>query len=283
MLCHHRGVRRQIWPEPRRYRPRPPLAGFVDWLGGWEHDAPAGVRDRALSRGAVTLTIDLGPQRFTMARGDDDRPLELPRGVICGPHATSYLLTIPPRSSVLTVHFGPGGAFPFLGVSPSEVANLCVGIDAVWGRDADRLEQRLAEEPTLAGRCGILESFLLKKADPGRVPQQAVALALDAFDRAPTPRVAEVSALTGLSPKRLIARFRDEVGLSPKTYAQVRRFQAALPALRQGRRGGAAIASDAGYFDQAHLVREFRRFAAMTPTQYQASAARLPNHVAVAG
>jgi AraC-like DNA-binding protein len=275
-------VRPQIWPEPRRYRPRPPLNEFIEWFGGWEHAAPAALRDRALSRGAVTLTIDLGPQRFTIARGDDDRPLELPRGVFCGAHATSYLLTIPPRSSVVTVHFAPGGAFPFLGVSPSELENLCVGTDAVWGREADRLEQRLAEEPTIAGRCRILESFLLLQADLDRGPQPAVALALDAFAQTPTPRVAEVSTLTGLSPKRLIARFRDEVGLSPKAYAQVRRFQAALAAMRQGRRG-AEIASDVGYFDQAHFVREFRRFAAMTPTQYQASAARLPNHVAVDG
>jgi AraC-like DNA-binding protein len=276
-------VRPQVWPESRRYRPRPPLNEFVEWFGGWEHDAPASLRDRALSRGAVTLTIDLGPQRFTIARGDDDRPLELPRGVICGAHATSYLLTIPPRSSVVTVHFTPGGAFPFLGVSPSELENLCIGTDAVWGREAVRLEERLADAPTIETRCAILESFLLGKANPDRVPQQAVALALDAFGQTPTPRVSEVGTLTGLSPKRLIAQFRDEVGLAPKSYAQVRRFQAALVAVRQGRRRGAEIAADVGYFDQAHFVREFRRFAAMTPTQYQASEARLPNHVAVAG
>ena len=79
----------------------------------------------------------------------------------------------------------------------------------------------------------------------------------------------------------MIALFRAEVGLSPKAYARVRRLQAALRQLAAGPISGARIAADVGYFDQAHFVREFRSFTAMTPTQYGRQPIVLPSHVAV--
>ena len=79
----------------------------------------------------------------------------------------------------------------------------------------------------------------------------------------------------------MIALFRAEVGLAPKAYARVRRLQAVLRRLGGGAEGGADIAADTGYFDQAHLAREFRSFTAMTPTQYRRQRIVLPSHVPV--
>ncbi len=71
------------------------------------------------------------------------------------------------------------------------------------------------------------------------------------------------------------------MGLTPKTYLRVRRFQAAMRMLDAGGVRGARIAADLGYFDQAHFVREFRSFTAMTPTQYTERRTWLPSHVGV--
>jgi len=69
--------------------------------------------------------------------------------------------------------------------------------------------------------------------------------------------------------------------LSPKEYARIRRFQAALRQLGASAAGGADIAAEVGYFDQSHFVREFRSFAGMTPTQYKHAPILLPSHVSV--
>ncbi len=99
----------------------------------------------------------------------------------------------------------------------------------------------------------------------------------------PSLRVAEVLEVTGLSAKRLTARFRAQVGLAPKAYLRVRRLQAALRQLdgaaERGTVNGAAVAADLGYFDQPHFVREFRSFTAATPTQYVRRRSWLPSHV----
>lgn len=93
-------------------------------------------------------------------------------------------------------------------------------------------------------------------------------------------RVSKAQALTGLSAKRFNAVFRSEVGLSPKAYLRVRRLQAVLRALDTPAQG-AAIAADLGYFDQAHLVREFRTFTGVAPTQYATRRSSMPGHVAL--
>jgi len=97
----------------------------------------------------------------------------------------------------------------------------------------------------------------------------------------PSIRIADIHDLVGMSTKRLIALFRAEVGLSPKAYARVRRLQAALRLLSTGPVGGARVAAEVGYFDQAHFVRDFESFTGMTPTQYSQRRIMLPSHVPV--
>nr|WP_232542420.1 helix-turn-helix transcriptional regulator [Nocardia bovistercoris] len=94
-------------------------------------------------------------------------------------------------------------------------------------------------------------------------------------------RIGDLSVTLGLSPKRLTALFDDEVGLSPKAYARIRRLHFALRELRTGRLPAAVVAAEAGYFDQAHLHRDLRAFTALTPAQYRLRRIRLPHHVPI--
>jgi len=107
--------------------------------------------------------------------------------------------------------------------------------------------------------------------------------ALRAFEDPNLTSVANVNELTGLSAKRLIALFREEVGLTPKAYWRVRRFQGALRRIDRGKRNGAQLAAELGYFDQAHFDREFRAFCGLSPSQYLAREVERPNHVPLRG
>ncbi|MGC4054112.1 MAG: helix-turn-helix domain-containing protein [Paludibaculum sp.] len=93
-------------------------------------------------------------------------------------------------------------------------------------------------------------------------------------------RIGALAAQTGLSPKRFIERFKAAVGLSPKHYCRILRFQGALALAEQGRRvEWTRIALDCGYFDQAHFIHDFRSFAGITPTGYQSDRTEFRNHV----
>src|SRR5262249_843306 len=109
----------------------------------------------------------------------------------------------------------------------------------------------------------------------------AVAHALRVFGRSPrAASIADVTAAIGLSPKRFIERFKTEVGLTPKAFCRVRRFQQALGALNAGADvDWACVALSAGYYDQAHFIHDFRAFSGLTPTMYLASRTEFRNHV----
>lgn len=269
-------------PRPYLYRPRPPLAEYVEFFGHW-HKRGTTYRSRALPRGAVTVIFDVGQrQQLDMYSADGRTHLAVPPAVIAGPHSASYITDIAANEPVIAVHFRPGGAFPFLGIPLGDLEDAGVGVDQIWGRDGRELHERLIAASSVAARFGILEDFFLSRARFGVCRHPGVAAAMAAVEANPAVRMAEVRRQTDLSTKRLIALFRAEVGLAPKAYARIRRLQAALRRLDAGDAGGTRIAADSGYFDQSHLIREFRSFTAMTPTQYCRQRIVLPSHVPVA-
>lgn len=267
---------------PLLYRPGPPLDAYVEYFGYWRSGADP-VLDRALPRGAATLIVGLSAARqLGLYAADGTTPLDVGTAFLSGPHVTSYVSDIAPGTAVLAVHFRPGGAYPFCGVPLHELADANIGMDDIWGADGRRLHDRLLEAPSAHLRFTLLETFLLERARFEVLRHPGVALAMAAIEERTELRVADAGRIAGLSPKRLIASFRTEIGLTPKAYARIRRFQAALRALRADTRG-AEIAAATGYFDQAHFVREFRSFTALTPSQYLRSPIRLPSHVSADG
>ncbi|MGV9799058.1 helix-turn-helix domain-containing protein [Mycobacterium sp. NPDC003449] len=262
---------------PGLYRPGPALAGHIDFFGYWRRSDGVTHRSRALPRGAATVIIDLSDRRhIDFYAADGTTRLDVASAFVAGAGATSYVTQIDPAQTVMTIHFRPGGAAAFLATPLGDLENTCVGLADIWGGRWTALHQRLIETPSVRTRLALLEEFLLRRMRPR---DSTVATVLDAVERRPSMRVADAGALVGANPKRLIALFRDEVGQTPKTYLRVRRLQAALRRLDSDAGRGADIAADLGYFDQAHFVREFRAFTAMTPTQYARRRMWLPSHV----
>jgi len=258
-----------------------PLADYVEFIGHWRRRG-SDYRSRALPRGAVTIIFDVGHrQRLDFYAADGKTRLSVPPAFITGSHTVSYVSDITADEPVMAVHFRPGGAHPFFGKPLCDLENTYVGVEQVWGRDGRELHERLIDASTVATRFHILEEFFLSRPWSSVHRHPGVTAAMAAIEDNPSIPMAEIRDLVGMSPKQLIAVFRAEVGLSPKAYARVRRLQMALGLLSAGAVGGARVAADVGYFDQAHFVREFRSFTGMTPTQYRQRRIVLPSHVPV--
>ena len=87
----------------------------------------------------------------------------------------------------------------------------------------------------------------------------------------------------GLSQRRFIELFRDQIGLTPKAFCRVRRFQRVLESVhRKPAVDWAQVALDGGYYDQAHFIHDFQNFSGMTPAMYLARATEHLNHVPMA-
>jgi AraC-like DNA-binding protein len=178
------------------------------------------------------------------------------------------------------VSFFPGAAGAVLGTSMDVLADRHVELTAIWGsRGADLHDQLMsARDPAEAFR--MLEANLLARIHRPLLLHPAVAEALAAPAGSLSPaRVADLQRASGYSPKHFINLFRFAIGISPKHYYRIRRFNSVVRAMAAGKELRLCdLAAAAGYSDQAHLTREFKEFAGVTPTQYQPSAGDRPLH-----
>jgi AraC-like DNA-binding protein len=154
-----------------------------------------------------------------------------------------------------------------LGVPASAIAGRIVALEDLWGEAATRhLCDRLADARDMVHAAAILESAITERLAIARERRAGTRLALDAADRLTRASVNAVAGDLGVSERHLRRLFRETVGVSPKAFARLTRFHRALRAARDdGRSGWASIAAAAGYYDQAHLIAEFRAIAGVTP------------------
>ena len=267
------------------YVPRSPLANFVELFWYCDGYALKHSKERVLPDGLAQLVIGLhdGPLR-TFDIHDPGRTQSFKGSLLCGPRSKCSIIDTASLGPSMGVQFRAGGAFPFLGVPAGDLHNLNVSLEALWGEKAEELHGRLMEARTPAARFQILEESLLARAQAGPERHPAVRQALSEFQAAtPGQTVADVIRRTGFSAKWLVTLFTDQVGMTPKLYCRLRRFQNALSLI------GSVPAPDwsesalaSGYYDQAHFNRDFSDFAGLNPTQYLRTRSEHPNHVRVA-
>ncbi|MEV4314153.1 helix-turn-helix transcriptional regulator [Actinocrispum sp. NPDC049592] len=200
--------------------------------------------------GAVLVSVDLSSGEWPVW-GLRDRPMTV-RGH--GP-SLSFALT-------------PAAAYRLLGVPLSEVANTRVDLADVVGVPAKELGERLASAPSWAARFRLVDRFLLSRTGPSlaRPVFGAWELLQGSGGRMPISALADT---VGWTRQHLVRRFREQIGLGPKTIARILRLhQAATLMVEPTAPTWATIAHRCGYADQAHLNRDFRALTGMTPSTY---------------
>jgi AraC-like DNA-binding protein len=211
------------------YTPPPPLGDFVAAIWHWEGDPGPHRYDRLLPTGAASLIVNLQEDRI---RDYDPQDLQLcesfPGAVVVGTYSQATVIDTDEQRAVLGVNFRPGGAFPFLGIPAGELQNGQASLEVLWGSRGRRLRELLLEAPTVAGRFAIVEQALRAQITRPLARHPAVAFALRGFESVTAPTVGEVTRQTGLSRRRFIEVFRDQVGLAPKVYWRLQRFRHVL-------------------------------------------------------
>lgn len=268
------------------YTPARPLADFVErlWLFS---DAPPHGKERIVPSGTVELVINLYEDEFRIY--DPAQPERCKRfsgAMVSGTYSECFVIDTREHASIIGAHFRPAGAFPFFQMPISELANSHVDLETLWGTSATELRERLCAAATPAQRFILLEKALTSHLFHPLQRHYAVRLALNGFARSDSAlTVGDMARGAGFSHRRFIQVFAQEVGMSPKLFCRVRRFQQAL-ALIRGKRAPnwARFAPDCGYFDQSHFIRDFQLFSDLTPTEYvrQRSERVLQNHVPLA-
>jgi AraC-like DNA-binding protein len=268
-----------------RQRPCAPLAPYVDCLWYSERGALPHSRERSLPTGCADIVVPLLQDHLIRYDGEQERHARRLRGAIVqGPFDHFGVRGTEGPSAVVGVHFTPGGAAAFFGAALPALRNRAELLEDLWGPAARALGERLQAAPSPQRALQLLHEHLMQRLADATPPDPLAAFAIAAFRRDPScARVEPVQRASGCTPAQFIRRFEQAVGLTPKRYARVLRFGALLPSLvRHGPRDWAQLAAGGGYFDQSHLIREFRQLAGMAPGAYVPVQADQPTHVALA-
>lgn len=255
----------------RIYIPQPPLSQFVHMLWFWEGYHPPHTKERILPSGMMELVINLADEPLWFYYPEDNfQPHSFYGPVVAGARTKFFMVDTSRPASILSVLFKPGAALPFFNVSARTLHNLHVPLQMLWGQQADDLYYRLLEVKSVRQRFHMLETSLLARLAHAPLMHRAVDLALAVFNDTPnTQTIAQIVGQVALSPTRFIDVFHEEIGLTPKRYCRVQRFQQALRIIATNTfTSFTDVALTCGYYDQAHFINEFQTFTGITPTLY---------------
>jgi len=267
----------------REFTPGPALEGVVHRFWTLEGAAPGGGTEfqRAMPDGRPELIFNLAdPFERRLARGAERQP----RALLVGPTTRDLQVRPTGRVDLVGVRLTPGRWPALLDVPGEELLDRALALAEVSRRRVEDLLEPLAETGGAAARIALVERRLLQalardtRGDrrPDRRLQAAVRLTLEGGGGLRMPRLAE---LTGMSVRHLARLFRAGTGMGPRLLGRLTRFQRVLAELeRPGPVQWTALAHRHGYYDQAHLCRDFRRFGGISPGRYLAATRDLTRH-----
>lgn len=262
--------------------PAPPLSQFVRLLWYYDGFVPPHSKERLLPDGSLSLVVNLHQDRIRLLNPRDFTHCDTLRGghVLSGARTSFFVLDTKNAVGTIGVHFRPGGASPFLRIPVSEVSELSLSLDQLWGSEGDGLRERLLAAPTPRCKFQVVEQWLLQRLAKPLEGTPAVGYAVGQFQQPMAPTVAQVVDGIGMSQRRFIELFTAEVGLTPKVFSRIMRFQRAVNCIRDSSEADwANLALGCGYYDQPHFIHDFQAFSGITPATYVASGPRLGNHV----
>jgi AraC-like DNA-binding protein len=263
---------------------RPYLACYTGYR---QRGLPPAVH-RGLPSPFLTLIFTLDEPLTMMAHPDPRQVPGIFGTLLGGLHTEPALIGHNGAQSGIQVALRPLGARALLGLPAGELAHIDVAADSVLGTVAARIQARVVAAASWRDRFAVLNDEFSRILEPGSLVAPEVTVAWRLLLRSGgTVPVSELAAQTGWSSRHLASRFRIETGLTPKAAARVIRFDHAKRQLLRvpgiggasvrgasvrvaGPGGLAGLAAECGYFDQAHLAREFRALAGCPPSQWLA-------------
>lgn len=255
------------------------LAPFVEHLWWFDGDLDDG-KERVLPSGRGQLLVNLHEDEMRTYDASGRAVAERCRGAtLAGASGAPVVIDTAEQRRIVGVSFRPGGAWPFLRMPVDAVGTGSVELGEIWGRPGEVVRERLLGARGACATLDALAAILIEQIARPPVTDRAVEHAIVALERGAS--VASIVESTGLAQRTLLRRFRERVGISPKRYARIRRFQRVLSVAGRGAPlDWARVAQDLGFADQAHLIHDFRAFAGISPTAYRAVAG-MRNHVAI--
>ena len=243
-------------------KPRLPLSRFVECFWALESDVPSTQPERILPDGCVELILNFGAQ---FSQHDDGRLRLQPRSFLVGQMTGPILISPNGPVQLIGIRFHPGGTLPFLRLPLHEITDQVVDLGSLSSKLERELLSVTSQSVLLTEKVNSVETFLTNQLLDTKENSWLMMLAARIVETGGLVAVDRLASDAGISSRQLERRFLREVGLGPKMLGRIIRFQQVFRAVEQCNSAWAEVAIECGYYDQAHLIRDFNQFARQTP------------------
>lgn len=253
------------------YIPNFPLCDFVDYFLYHEGYNPAHTVDRFLPDGNVEIIIDLDDRPKFIYDNETLKEIQTCHHVWASGMRTEPISIYSGKdSAMLIVYFKKGMAYPFFPLPMNEISDCVVDADLLWGKFFGFLREKILDTKDINQRFRIVEDFLLENFLSKFVQNPCVEYAVSEIMRQPDQtNLGRLNQKIGYSQKHFIAMFKSQIGITPKSYLKIIRFQKAVGETEKfDEIDWAQISQDCGFYDQAHFINDFKLFSGFTPEEY---------------
>lgn len=266
------------------YVPAHPLSLFVESFLYYRDYNPSHTVDRFLPDGNVNIVIDLTDYPKFIYDNDTLKEIQSCRNIWFSGIRNKFI-TIPSGrdSEMFVINFHKGMAYPFVQMPMHELTDYVVDGELVMTGEILNMRERILMAPTIRHKFHRAEHYLLKSFRSRLNVNPFITYSVNMLAQAPASLTMEkLAAKVGFSQKHFIKLFKEHVGVTPKAFVRIMRFQKVIQeAGTTGITNWASVALESGYYDQAHFINDFRGFSGFTPQQFLQTKSEFTNYVAV--
>ncbi|MEM9388823.1 MAG: helix-turn-helix transcriptional regulator [Bacteroidota bacterium] len=241
--------------------------------------------ERLLPDGTLNLLIELADQpQHTYDDNDLSKKRKFVKSWFSGMQTGYISISSSNRSAMMVVQFKPNGAYPILKMPVSELSNKVLDADLIFGNEIEFLRELILSETLPDPRIRLMEQWLCSKySSVDAIPEAVIQFAVE--ETMLNPSNANMQAIadrTGYSQQHFITLFKKYVGISPKQYQRIVRFNQVLQEIEYNQKiEWCKLSQELGYFDQAHFIRDFKHFSGFSPKNYLVEKGEFLNYVPI--
>ncbi len=254
-------------------RPNPPFNKYVDCFIYFKGYNPEHSIERVVPDGNVYLIFELDDLSRSTYDNETLQPNHhFTKCWLSGLQKNYISISAHPDSEMFVIKFKPGGAIPFLHKALNEVSNSVVPAESVFGNSVLELREEIYNTSSPAEKYSLAEQFLIHRFDPDYVPDESVYKVIDSIQSDPEfleTNMMQLIEESGFSKKHFIDLFKKTVGVTPKYFQRILRFNCILPKVQhQEEISWPQISAECGFYDQAHFIKEFKTFTGYNPKSF---------------
>ena len=250
--------------------PRPRLAKYIECFWTLEsREQPTGASpERIMPDGCIELIFNLAEP---FKRYHFDNKIEIqPPALVAGQMRRPAMITPTGRVKLFGIRFHPGGAFPLVHFPLNELTDRIISFDSVFSRLGRELTDKVQNARSLRERINIIETVFLARLEQRHEQDQSVNAVVNLIvQKNGLVSIDRLPGRFGISDRQLERKFQTQVGLTLKFFCRILRFQKVFKAVTQHQKvNWSYIASECGYYDQAHFIHDFKEFSGQNPSAY---------------